>query len=176
MGGSRQEWSRFAPALFVALVIGGCMNHEGNASGLHEQPDARPSESRPRTGESAAVVRYQVTDVERSLDFYTRRLGFQLEHRAGSAFASVLRGELRLLLSGPGSSGSRPLDGQRQEPGGWNRIVLYIHDLDASIKTMTEAGVRVRGKIEVGPGGRQIQIEDPDGNLVELHEAPRGAT
>lgn len=120
---------------------------------------------------TAAVVRYQVTDVERSVVFYTNVLGFDLELHAGSAFASVRRGDLRLLLGGPGSSGARPMpDGRRQGPGGWNRIVLYVDDLDAQITALEKANVRFRNAIETGPGGRQIQIEDPDGNPIELHE------
>jgi catechol 2,3-dioxygenase-like lactoylglutathione lyase family enzyme len=120
---------------------------------------------------TAAVVRYQVTDVERAVAFYTSVLGFILEMHAGSAFASVRRGDLRLLLGGPGSSGARPMpDGRRQEPGGWNRIVLYVDDLDAQITALEKANVRFRNSIETGPGGRQIQIEDPDGNPIELHE------
>ncbi|HKE18414.1 MAG TPA: VOC family protein [Kofleriaceae bacterium] len=126
---------------------------------------------------AAATVRYQVADVGRSLDFYTRHLGFQLQHRAGSAFASVTRGHLRLLLSGPGSSGSRPMpDGRRQEPGGWTRIVLDVDHLDSQIQTLRGAGVRFRNQVEEGPGGRQIQIEDPDGNPIELHEPPAAST
>jgi glyoxylase I family protein len=120
---------------------------------------------------TAAVVRYQVTDVERSVAFYTNVLGFVLELHAGSAFASVRRGDLRLLLGGPGSSGARPMpDGRRQGPGGWNRIVLYVDDLDAQITALEKANVRFRNAIETGPGGRQIQIEDPDANPIELHE------
>ena len=120
---------------------------------------------------TAAVVRYQVTDVERSVGFYTNVLGFDVELHVGTAFASVRRGDLRLLLGGPGSSGARPMpDGRRQEPGGWNRIVLYVDDLDAQITAIRKASVRFRNAIEVGPGGRQIQIEDPDGNPIELHE------
>jgi glyoxylase I family protein len=122
----------------------------------------------------AAVVRYQVRDVDRSVAFYTERLGFELTQRAGAVFATVSRGDLRLLLSGPDSSGSRPLpDGRRQEPGGWNRIVLYVKDIDATIASLKGVGARFRNEIEVGPGGKQIQLEDPDGNPIELHEAPR---
>jgi glyoxylase I family protein len=121
---------------------------------------------------TAAVVRYQVTDVERAIAFYTQVLDFVLEMQAGAAFASVRRGELRLLLGGPGSSGARPMpDGRRQEPGGWNRIVLYVADLDARIAALRKTGVRFRNEIETGPGGRQIQIEDPDGNPIELHQS-----
>jgi catechol 2,3-dioxygenase-like lactoylglutathione lyase family enzyme len=87
----------------------------------------------------------------------------------------VVRGDLVLLLGGPGSSGSRPLpDGRRQEPGGWNRIVLYVDDLTATIAALRDAGVRFRNEVERGPGGSQVQIEDPDGNPIELHESPKG--
>src|SRR5262245_22074557 len=123
----------------------------------------------------SAVVRYQVADVDRAVNFYRQRLGLQLEQQSGPAFAAVSRGELHLLLSGPGSSGSRPLpDGRRQQPGGWNRIVVYVDDLDAVIQSLRAAGVRFRNQIEAGPGGKQIQIEDPDGNPIELHQPPAG--
>src|SRR5689334_12472182 len=123
---------------------------------------------------SAAVVRYQIKDVDRAVAFYTKHLGFQLKHKAGTAFATVARGDLHLLLGGPDSSGSRPMpDGRRQEPGGWNRIVLFVDSIDTSIAALKAAGARFRNELEVGPGGKQIQIEDPDGNPVELHEAAR---
>jgi glyoxylase I family protein len=123
----------------------------------------------PRDG--MAVVRYQVADLQRAIEFYVERLGFQLEHRAGAAFGEVSRGALRLLLSGPGSSGSRPMpDGRRQEPGGWNRIVLFVERLAPQIEALRAAGVCFRNSIESGPGGQQIQIEDADGNPIELHE------
>jgi|SRR5438876_11987209 len=116
-------------------------------------------------------VRYQVKDVERSIAFYTQHLGFKLEHQAGSAFASVSNGELTLLLSGPGSSCSRAMpDGSRQQPGGWNRIVLRVDDLPSLMAAMKNAGLHFRNEIETGPAGRQIQLEDPDGNAVELFE------
>ena len=116
-------------------------------------------------------VRYQVKNVERSIAFYTQHLGFKLEHQANSAFASVSNGELTLLLSGPGSSGSRAMpDGSRQEPGGWNRIVLRVDDLPSLMAAMKNAGLHFRNEIETGPAGRQIQLEDPDGNAVELFE------
>ena len=119
-------------------------------------------------------VRYQVKDVARSATFYTHQLGFQLEHQQLPAFASLSLGDLRILLSGPGASGSRPLpSGQRQEPGGWNRIVLRVSDLPACIAALEGAGVRFRNEMETGPGGRQIQIEDPDGNPIELFEPAR---
>lgn len=119
-------------------------------------------------------VRYQVTDLSRSIAFYTDLLGFSVETRSGDAFAAVVFGGLRLLLSGPGSSGSRPMpDGRPQVPGGWNRILLETEDLDASVAALRAAGVVFRNDVESGPGGRQIQIEDPDGNPIELHERPR---
>ncbi|HTF90070.1 MAG TPA: VOC family protein [Planctomycetota bacterium] len=123
---------------------------------------------------SAAVVRYQVQDVDRAVAFYTERLGFQVKQRSGPILATVSRGDLNLLLSGPNASGSRPLpDGRRQEPGGWNRIVLYVDSLETTIAALEAAGSRFRNKIEEGPGGKQIQVEDLDGNPIELHEAPR---
>src|SRR5262245_9532218 len=119
-------------------------------------------------------VRYQVTDVARSVTFYTQHLGFALEHQQLPAFASVSLGDSQVLLSGPGASGSRPMpNGQRQEPGGWNRIVLKVSDLSGCIAALKGAGLRFRNEMETGPGGRQIQIEDPDGNPIELFEPAR---
>jgi len=137
--------------------------------------DTRGAGSAPFSPDSnAAVVRYQVRDVDRAVAFYTQHLGFQLKQRSGTVFATVARGDLNLLLSGPGSSGSRPMpDGRRQEPGGWNRIVLYVDSIDSTIAALKAAGARFRNEIEVGPGGKQIQVEDLDGNPIELHEAPR---
>ena len=130
------------------------------------QPSATP--------DTSVTVRYQVADIERAIAFYSAHLGFQAGERAGSAFATVSRGNLRLIMSGPGSSGSRPMpDGRRQEPGGWNRIVLYVDDLASKIDALQTAAVVFRNQVEVGPGGKQILIEDPDGNPIELHEAPR---
>ena len=121
--------------------------------------------------QSVHGVRYQVTDVARSVAFYTTHLGFTLQHQQLPAFASVSLGPTQLLLSGPQASGSRPMpSGQRQEPGGWNRVVLRVEDLAAFIRVLEEAGLRFRNTVETGPGGRQIQIEDPDGNPIELFE------
>ena len=119
-------------------------------------------------------VRYQVRDVERAVTFYTQ-LGFTVQHQQLPAFANVTLGRTDVLLSGPGASGSRPMpDGRPQAPGGWNRIVLRVTDLPACIDALKRAGVTFRNQMEVGPGGRQVQIEDPDGNPVELFEpAPR---
>jgi glyoxylase I family protein len=119
-------------------------------------------------------VRYQVRDVARSVTFYTQQLGFTLEHQQLPAFANVSLGDSQLLLSGPGASGSRPMpDGQHQQPGGWNRVVLKVANLPGFIAELKEAGLRFRNEMETGPGGRQIQIEDPDGNPVELFEPAR---
>ena len=119
-------------------------------------------------------VRYQVKDVSRSAEFYTRQLGFKLVHQQLPAFASVSFENLTLLLSGPGASGSRPMpDGRNQEPGGWNRVVLQVADLPARIEALRTAGLRFRNDMEVGPGGRQILLEDPDGNAIELFEPAR---
>jgi glyoxylase I family protein len=116
-------------------------------------------------------VRYQVGDVARSVAFYTGHLGFKLEHQQLPAFAAVSLGGVQILLSGPGASGSRPMpDGRRQEPGGWNRVVLRVTDLPTVIATMKKAKLHFRNEMEVGPGGKQIQIEDPDGNPIELFE------
>ena len=124
---------------------------------------------------TAAVVRYQVHDIDRAVAFYTEHLGFQTTQRTGP-IAVVSRGDLHLLFSGPASSGSRPMpDGRRQEPGGWNRIVLYVDSLDATVTALTASGARFRNQAETGPGGKQILVEDPDGNPIELHERP-GAT
>jgi len=119
-------------------------------------------------------VRYQSTDVQRAADFYTTHLGFKLEHQQLPAFASVSLGDFTLLLSGPGASGSRPMpDGRAQQAGGWNRMVLRVKDVAAEIERLKSAGVRFRNQMESGPGGRQVQIEDPDGNPIELFEPGR---
>ncbi len=116
-------------------------------------------------------VRYQVKDVSGSLAFYTQHLGFKLDQKSLPAFAPVSIPGLKLLLSGPGASGSRPMpDGQHQEPGGWNRLVLQVRDLPARIELMKQAGFHFRNQMEAGPGGKQIQLEDPDGNPIELFE------
>jgi catechol 2,3-dioxygenase-like lactoylglutathione lyase family enzyme len=118
-----------------------------------------------------AVVRYLVDDVEASIGFYTQELGFTLERRMGPAFAIVNRDDLSVWLSGPESSAARPMpDGRLPEPGGWNRLVVTVDDLAAEVETMKEAGVRFRNEIVTGPGGKQIVLDDPAGNAVELFE------
>jgi glyoxylase I family protein len=119
-------------------------------------------------------VRYQVKDVKRSVEFYTRHLGFKLDHQQPPAFASVSLGNLTILLSGPGASGSRPMpDGRPQEPGGWNRVVLGVADLPGRIEALRKAGLHFRNEMEGGPAGKQIQLLDPDGNAIELFEPSR---
>jgi len=119
-------------------------------------------------------VRYQIKDVARAVAFYTTHLGFTLEHQQLPAFASISLGDVQILLSGPQASGSRPMpNGQRQEPGGWNRVVLRVKDLPAFIDVLKTAGLQFRNEMETGPGGKQIQIEDPDGNPIELFEPAR---
>ena len=119
-------------------------------------------------------VRYQVKDVQRAIAFYTQMLGFKLDMQYLPAFGQVSIGGLKLILSGPGASGSRPMpDGRQQEPGGWNRVLLQVQDLPARIEHLKAAGVRFRNQVEAGPGGKQIQIEDPDGNPIELFEPDR---
>jgi glyoxylase I family protein len=109
--------------------------------------------------------------VSRSVAFYTQQLGFKLDQQTLPAFAQVSVGNLKLILSGPGASGSRPMpDGQNQDPGGWNRVVLQVTDLQKRIEALKKAGLRFRNEMEVGPGGKQIQLEDPDGNSIELFE------
>ena len=119
-------------------------------------------------------IRYQTRDLARAIAFYTTHLGFALKHQAGTAFATVACDGLDLLLSGPGSSGARDLpNGQAQEPGGWNRLVLRVDDLATRAAELTKAGLRFRSDIISGPGGKQIQLLDPDGNPIELFEPAR---
>src|ERR671911_2427509 len=119
-------------------------------------------------------VRYQVKDVQRSISFYTQTLGFNLDQQNLPAFGQVSISNLKLILSGPGASGSRPMpDGRQQEPGGWSRVVLQVSDLPARIEVLKKAGLHFRNEMEVGPGGKQILLEDPDGNPIELFEPAR---
>jgi catechol 2,3-dioxygenase-like lactoylglutathione lyase family enzyme len=117
-------------------------------------------------------MRYMIDDVPAAVGFYTALLGFELELDASPAFATVSRDGVRLLLSGEGSSGKRPLaDGRRQVPGGWNRIHLQVTDLESEVKRLQGAGVRFRtNEIVTGPGGAQVIIDDPSGNPIELFQ------
>jgi catechol 2,3-dioxygenase-like lactoylglutathione lyase family enzyme len=116
-------------------------------------------------------VRYMVDDVERSIDWYTSNLGFKLLSNAAPAFADVERGPLRLLLSGERSSAGRPMpDGRKPGPGGWNRFELVVSDLAAEVERLRARGVTFRNDVVTGPGGSQILLEDPSGNLVELFQ------
>ena len=121
--------------------------------------------------EDLVSVRYIVADVEQSIAFYTTHLGFSERMRALPAFADVVRGRLRLLLSGSTSSGGRTLpDGRTPEPGGWNRIHLIVEDLDAEVERLRAAGLTFRSGIITGPGGSQIVLDDPSGNPIELFQ------
>jgi catechol 2,3-dioxygenase-like lactoylglutathione lyase family enzyme len=116
-------------------------------------------------------VRYMVSDVEASIDFYTKLLDFEVLTSAAPAFADVQRGNLRLLLSGPKSSAGRPMpDGATPGPGGWNRIHFIVDDIDAEVARLRRAGATFRNDVVVGPGGKQILLQDPSGNMIELFQ------
>jgi catechol 2,3-dioxygenase-like lactoylglutathione lyase family enzyme len=116
-------------------------------------------------------VRYMVDDVDAAIEFYTKHLDFEVNTSAAPAFADVTRGNLRLLLSGPASSAGRPMpDGATPGPGGWNRIHLVVTDIETEVARLREAGVGFRNDIVTGPGGSQILLEDPSGNVVELFQ------
>ena len=119
-----------------------------------------------------AAIRYLVTDVPEAVTFFVRHLGFvQGATTSGKAFATVSRGDLELWLSGPESSAARPMpNGDRPEPGGWNRLVIQVDDLADTVQRMRAAGVRFRNDIVTGPGGKQVLLEDPSGNPVELFQ------
>jgi catechol 2,3-dioxygenase-like lactoylglutathione lyase family enzyme len=116
-------------------------------------------------------VRYMVDDVESAIAFYTTHFGFTERMSAAPAFADVVRGNLRLLLSGPESSAGRPMpDGRTPEPGGWNRIHLIVDDIAAEVERLRSAGLTFRNDVVTGPGGRQVLVEDPAGNPIELFQ------
>src|SRR2546429_9851979 len=120
-------------------------------------------------------VRYMVDDVQAAVDFYTSHLGFALRSSAVPAFADVSRGNLRLLLAGPASSAGRPMpDGRKPGPGGWNRIHFIVDDLEAEVARLRDAGAKFRNDVVEGPGGRQILLQDPSGNVVELFQPAAG--
>lgn len=125
--------------------------------------------------ETTVNVRYMVDDVEAAITWYTSHLGFSLLSNHAPAFADVRRGALRLLLSGPTSSAGRPMpDGEQPRPGGWNRIHLIVEDLPTEVARLRAAGVRFRNEIVTGPGGAQILLVDPSGNVIELFQPARG--
>ena len=116
-------------------------------------------------------VRYMVDDVDRAIDFYTKHFGFEPGHNASPAFAEVSRGNLRLLLAGPESSAGRSMpDGRKPEPGGWNRIHFVVEDIDAEVDRLRAAGVSFRNDVVTGPGGKQILVDDPSGNPIEIFQ------
>jgi len=116
-------------------------------------------------------VRYMVDDVDEAVRFYAEHFGFEQGHNASPAFAEVLRGNLRLLLAGPKSSAGRPMpDGRKPEPGGWNRIHFVVDDIEAEVERLRGAGVGFRNDIVTGPGGRQILVDDPSGNPIEIFQ------
>jgi glyoxylase I family protein len=147
---------------------------------MNQQVSSEASQAGSNTKEGQSVVlglwgvTYQVKDVSRSIDFYTKQLGLKLDMQNLPAFGQVSVGNLKLILSGPGASGSRPMpDGRQQEPGGWNRVVLQVSDLPSRIEVLKKNGLHFRNEMEVGPGGKQILLEDPDGNPIELFEPAR---
>ena len=124
--------------------------------------------------DSVVNVRYMVDDVEKAVAFYTTHLGFTIRSNAAPAFADVVRGQLRILLSGPKSSAARPMpDGRQPGPGGWNRIHFVVDDIEAEVARLRAAGVRFRNDVISGPGGKQIVLDDPSGNPIELFQPAR---
>lgn len=164
-------------ALFLCvsvIVMGGYMNYTAKQSSEEFNQASSAKVDSQNFVRGLWGVRYQVKDVDRSVKFYTQQLGLKLDQQNLPAFAQVSVGHLKLILSGPGASGSRPMpDGRRQESGGWNRIVLQVDDLPGHIERLKKGGLRFRNEMEVGPGGKQIQLEDPDGNPIELFEPAR---
>ena len=145
--------NRYVWPVFLMLASRVCMNQAGAQSSENETSTLMVG---------FWGVRYQVKDVARAVAFYTRRLGFKLDQPTSPAFAQVSIGNLKVALSGPGASGSRPMpDGRSQEPGGWNRIMLEVTNLPERIEALKSAGLDFRNKMEVCPGGKRIQLEDP---------------
>jgi catechol 2,3-dioxygenase-like lactoylglutathione lyase family enzyme len=118
-----------------------------------------------------ATIRYMVTDVEESIEFYTKHLGFAMIEKMGPAFAIIEKDDLQIWLSGPQASAARPMpDGRTPQPGGWNRFVIEVIDIEAVVASMKNAGVSFRNEIITGPGGKQILAEDPSGNPIEIFQ------
>jgi len=118
-----------------------------------------------------ATIRYLVRDLESSIEFYTKQLGFELTEQMGLVFAIVSKGDLRIWLSGPQTSAARPMpDGRKPEAGGWNRFIIEVEDIETVVASMKSMGVRFRNEIISGPGGKQILAEDPSGNPIEIFE------
>ena len=121
-----------------------------------------------------ATVRYFVGDVARAIEFYTKHLGFEVIEHFGEAIAITKRGDLTLWLAGPPSSAARPMpDGRRPEPGGWNRFVFEVDDIQEKVRELREAGLHFRNDVVRGPGGAQILLEDPFGNVIEVFQPAR---
>lgn len=159
---------------FIVIVMGGYMSQTAKQSAEKSKQAGSSATDTQGFVQGLWGVRYQVKDVDRSVKFYTQQLGLKLDQQNLPAFAQVSVGNLKLILSGPGASGSRVMpDGRQQEPGGWNRIILQVDNLPARIETLKKGGLRFRNEMEAGPGGKQIQIEDPDGNPIELFEPAR---
>ena len=119
-----------------------------------------------------AAIRYMVKNVDAAVAFYTDLLGFELVSQMGPPFAQVKRGDLTLWLAGPGSSAARPMpDGRKPESGGWNRLVIEVDDIESVAARMKESGAAFRNEILSGPGGKQVLVEDPSGNPIELFQA-----
>jgi len=157
----------------IPVPSGSAAAHASAESGAAaSKPGTGPEVSHSARAENSVSVRYMIEDVPGAIRFYTTHLGFTLELDASPAFAAVRRGPLRLLLSGPESSGARPMrDGRRPVPGGWTRIQIPVADLAAEVARLQTAGVRFRNDIVQGVGGLQILLDDPSGNPVELWEA-----
>jgi glyoxylase I family protein len=156
---------------FIVSVMGGYMSQTAKPSSEQSNQGGSSTGNPQSFIKGLWGVRYQVKDVKRSVDFYTKQLGLKLDMQNLPAFAQVSAGNLKLILSGPGASGSRRMpDGREQEPGGWNRVILQVDDLPAVIETLKKAGLHFRNEMESGPGGKQIQLEDPDGNPIELFQ------
>ena len=154
-------------ALFIALALAGGMSRAASSVVKQSAPSAVPGAQ-----DGSVVVRYETSDVERAIAFYTRQLGFHIDLRTSSAVAAVSRGHLQVVLVGGAKSRSRIIrDSQRQATSGLNRVVLYVDGFASLVHSLRTAGVQFRSDVEVGPGGRLVQIEDPDGNPIELHES-----